>query len=108
MTPGEALANPQIRVYSVFKIKTTQRDRQMPALDKISGTPEVGLPNAWEGKDWFKVTVRTPGGKAHRAYAEDSGHIVQMSCSCPGSQNGSLRKKCYLVANGWDKSNCGN
>lgn len=78
----------------------------MTQLDKISGAPVVGIPQAWNGQDWFRVTVRC-GGKAHRAYAESNGHIVQMSCSCPGSRNGSLRKKCYLVSNGWDKANCG-
>lgn len=77
-------------------------------LQRVSGTPEVGIPNAWDGQDWFKVAVRGPGGKVHRGYASQDGRLHQISCSCPGSRSGSLRKKCYIIANGWDRGNCGN
>jgi hypothetical protein len=78
----------------------------MTALDRINGDKQPV--RILENEDWFRVTARTPAGKAHRAYATADGYILQLSCSCPGSQNGSLRKKCRLVSNGWEKANCGN
>ena len=52
-----------------------------------------------------RITVRA-NGKAHRALVWEDGSI-SISCSCPGSQNGSLRNRCHFVADGWNKSNCG-
>ncbi|MCB1506622.1 MAG: hypothetical protein KDJ47_16735 [Hyphomicrobiaceae bacterium] len=75
-------------------------------IDKLKGEPEPVRIDANE--DWFKVSARHTNGKVHRAYASREGHIYSLSCSCPGSRNGSARKKCYLIANGWAAANCGN
>lgn len=78
----------------------------MTKLNEVSGQMQPVQIAADEV--WFKVTARHVNGKAHRAYATQDGHILSLSCSCPGSRNGSARKKCYVISNGWEKSNCGN
>ena len=53
-----------------------------------------------------KVTIRGRGGKAHRGFRRSTGHLV-CACSCPGSMNGTLVKKCIVIAEGWERANCG-
>lgn len=73
------------------------------ALEKVPGKVDLYS----EENDWFRVTVRARG-KAHRALADSTGHVHYISCTCPGSKNGSLRNKSSIILNGWDKANCGN
>lgn len=75
-------------------------------IDELKGAPEPV--RICQHEDWFKVSARHRSGKVHRAYASKDGQILQLSCSCPGSRNGSARRKCYLIANGWNDANCGN
>lgn len=53
-----------------------------------------------------KITVRGRG-KTHRAIMH-SRYGLMISCSCPGSQNGTLEKSVRKVAEGWEMANCGN
>ena len=52
-----------------------------------------------------KVTFRK-SGKAHRGIRRPDGR-VHAACSCPGSVNGSLTKGAQVLAEGWEKANCG-
>lgn len=55
-----------------------------------------------------KVTLRRwRGGKAHRGLRWPDGSW-RPSCSCPGAADGSLRNASHIIAEGWDKANCGN
>ena len=51
-----------------------------------------------------KITVRA-NGKCHPAVQFPEGFIM-IVCRCPGSQNGTLVKKCTKVAEGHDAVNC--
>jgi hypothetical protein len=55
-----------------------------------------------------KVTIRGRG-KAHRGLIRTTGErqYLIVACSCPGSQRGTLEKKCVIIADGWEKANCG-
>jgi hypothetical protein len=53
------------------------------------------------------VTFRTRNGKAHRGLIDKDGWLIP-SCSCPGSKNGRLINGAQIIAEGHDKSNCGN
>ena len=72
-------------------------------LTNITGSPEIS--NA--EYDWHKVTVRAKG-KSHRGLATSDGHLEYITCSCPGSKNGSLRNQATIISNGWNVANCGN
>jgi hypothetical protein len=53
-----------------------------------------------------QVTVRA-NGKAHRACVSPTGQL-EISCRCPGSQNGSLKNRAMIIADGWETANCEN
>lgn len=62
------------------------------------------------GPDEFKrVTFRKGGGKAHRGLLYMVGPYkgaLHATCGCPGSANGSLTKRAFVICDGWERSNC--
>ena len=59
-----------------------------------------------EKEEFVKIAVRGRG-KVHPATMHNL-YGIMISCSCPGSHNGSLEKVVRKVADGWDLVNCGN
>lgn len=60
--------------------------------------------------NYKRVTLRGRSGKAHRGlvtYYHGRACLVA-SCSCPGSQNGRLVNSTCVIADGWERANCGN
>lgn len=47
-------------------------------------------------------------GKVHRGWfmKDDRGTWLRCACSCPGSNNGSLKNGARIVCEGWEKANC--
>ena len=52
-----------------------------------------------------KVTIRG-AGKAHRGFLRPNGSLG-CACRCPGSNRGTLVKRCVIIAEGWERANCG-
>jgi hypothetical protein len=66
-----------------------------------------------KSEDFFYASVRSRGGKVHRAVIDKKDGHLSISCDCPGSRNGRLRNSAYVLCQnedseiGWKLSNCG-